>query len=144
MTLNPWQLLRGCWPLTCVHADLPPGEQARLYPGLNVIMLGRHLNQAERRSSLAHEMAHWVLDDRADLDDRGGRRQERCADDMAARWLIGLDELAAAMLWSRDETELADELWVDVPTVRARLAALTDAEKDIIERRVRAREEGAA
>ena len=48
--------------------------------------------------------------------------------EIAARRLIPLDALADALRWARDLTELADELWVDEPTVRCRLDTLDPVE----------------
>jgi hypothetical protein len=64
-------------------------------------------------------------------------------DDAAARRLITDEQLVDALLWARDERELADELWVDVQTVRARLTGLNEREKNAIEARI-AEREGAA
>lgn len=91
------------------------------------------MTQAERRSALAHEIAHLVsgpaIVGHVDRDERRVTAQ-------AARWLIPLDCLVDAMLWANDDYELADELWVDVYTVRARLAYLTPLESAELERRM--------
>lgn len=95
------------------------------------------MTQAERRSALAHEISHLV----------SGpaivgyvEQDERLVTARAARWLIPMDCLVEAMLWANDDYELADELWVDVFTVRARLASLTAAESAELERRMLAAE----
>ncbi len=46
--------------------------------------------------------------------------------------LIPLDDLIDALLWSQDENELAEQLHVDVATVRDRLRDLSDAERKFI------------
>ena len=45
-----------------------------------------------------------------------------------------------ALLWSSIEADLADELWVDVATVRDRLAFLDEYETEYLEKAIRARE----
>ena len=62
MTVNPWRILQGAWPMTLQWAKLPPGERGRLYPELSVILLDDRLGQAEQRCTLAHDLAHWILD----------------------------------------------------------------------------------
>ncbi|WP_174553979.1 MULTISPECIES: hypothetical protein [Nocardia] len=49
---------------------------------------------------------------------------------LAARRLITLLDLANALSWSdpRNLAEIAEELWVDLPTLRIRLTNLTAAE----------------
>ncbi len=64
--------------------------------------------------------------------------------DVAARRLIPHEALIDALRWSLDEHELAEELWVDVATVLARLAGLTEQEKADIDKRLWAQEWGAA
>lgn len=56
-------------------------------------------------------------------------REEALVAQEAARRLITLEDLAAALQWSRDPTEVAEELWVDEDTLQTRLAHLTDAEQ---------------
>lgn len=137
MDYSPWRQV----------GDLPDVEVARVglggangayVPSEQVILLERTLDAAGRRSVLAHELAHIDLehhDARPCGPDsaRQGRRRERAADDLAARRLIPIEMLAYALRWSVDERELADELWVNVATVRTRLAGLTDAEMDQID-----------
>lgn len=83
-------------------------------------------NQAERRSTLTHEIQH--LDRGPVLLPHLATREERIVSEMAARRLIPLSELVDALKWSRDVGELADELWTDEPTVRVRLGSLDPIE----------------
>ncbi len=89
------------------------------------VSLRRGLTQAERRATLAHELEHLAkgpaivgFTDQDELDVR----------QRAARWLIPFHRLADALVWAGDDYELADELWVDVHTVRTRLETLTAKE----------------
>ncbi|PWJ22817.1 uncharacterized protein DUF955 [Branchiibius hedensis] len=111
-----------------VFCEFPDGVLGSTDCEARTIYLQRGLTQAQRRSTLAHELAHAV--DPSSL--------EHCVDQAAVRQLIPLQRLADALAWSQDEYELARELWVDVPTVRVRLEGLTEDERDEIERRVAA------
>lgn len=113
---------------TVVFADLPEGLLGCTDAESRTIYLRSGMTQAQRRSTLAHELAHAV--DPESL--------EHCVDQAAVRRLIPLDVLAGALAWSQDEYELSRELWVDVPTVRARLEGLTEDERDEIEQRLAA------
>ncbi len=121
---NPWRRLREL-----DHVELRwvvvPGVLGAT-DGVRSIQLHPHQSQAQRRSTLAHELAHLEL--------RHGpgctEREEREAGALAARWLVSLDDLVEAARWARSWGELADELWVDVETVRIRLATLVDSERE--------------
>ena len=97
----------------------------------------------ERRSTLAHELIHAERGDESCCSSWHEGKQERAVDELAARALISLDRLAEALRWSLDEHELAEDLWVDVATVRTRLDRLSPTEKDYIEGRLWAAERGA-
>ena len=49
---------------------------------------------------------------------------------------LPLDLLGEALTWARCEAEAADELCVDIATLRTRLAALTRAERAWLRRRL--------
>lgn len=59
-------------------------------------------------------------------------REERAVRVEAARRLIDLPRIRAAQ-WSRWPAELAEECWVDLPTLQARLDHLTTTERAAIE-----------
>lgn len=142
MTWNPWRDLRARRDLTLAFADLP-GERGRFYANCRTILLDVRLGQAARRSTLAYELVRAERGDTPGPTDWHERHEMRASAETAARRLITLHRLIEALLWSQDEEELAETLWVDVDTVRARLRWLTDAEKRYIERRLAAREEAA-
>lgn len=142
MAWNPWREARSIPDLTVAVLRLPAG-QAWWLAEERAIVIDSSLSQAGRRSALAHELAHV---EHGDLPQRCPvlrLRQERAADTRSAIRLIDIDALVEALLWSQDEHELAEHLWVDVTTVRARLATLTDAERDEIETALWKREESA-
>lgn len=101
------------------------------------ITLARGLTQRQRRAVLAHECEHASNDDRPLLDAVLHARRERATDAVAARRLIPVARLVEALRWTGNERELADELWVDVHTVRVRLAGLTRAERRAVEEGLR-------
>lgn len=128
---NPWRRLQELAHITLRWHDGGPRGWCR--HSTQEISIRRGLTQAERRSALAHELEHlaggpavvgFVDKDEAEVSDR------------ASRYLIPFDRLAHALLWANDDHELAAELWVDVFTVRARLAALTSGESAALERQM--------
>lgn len=115
--------------MTQEWADLPAGERGRLYPTLSVILLDRRLGQAELRCTLAHDLAHWILDHDTCTDRRSGSRTEREAEHFAARWLVDLEQYVRAMRWGVNDHEIADELWIDLDLLTAWRECMTDEER---------------
>lgn len=129
---NPWRRLGE---LSHVTLLWEPGFKHR---GLttfatDTIQMRTGMLQAERRSTLTHELVHL---ERGPFPRWKRPREERLVDAEAARRLIPFDRLADAMVWSGDEFEAAEELWVDVRMVRARLGSLTKAERLELNRRL--------
>lgn len=124
---NPWRHLGIFYPHIHVHTDRElPATVWGLQAG-NRIWLCRKLNQARRRCTLTHEIIHLergpVPTDPAAL-----AREERAVAALSARRLIPLPDLAEALRWTRDPHELAEHLWVDVPTLQDRMAHLDPVE----------------
>lgn len=124
---HPWKHAGENYPqvlISCGH-ELPPRVWG-LQRG-NRIWLCSRLNQVRRRCTLTHEIVHL---------ERGGvvgagrarRREERVVDEIAARRLIPLDALTDALRWTQRLPELAEELWVDQPTIRTRMNTLDPVE----------------
>lgn len=107
-----------------------------------VILIEARSSYAERRSSLAHAVAHLDL---AHLPARGrfDRRQEAQAHQLAARRLLPLDLLLQAARWTRNAHEAATELDVDVPTLVTRIEHLHPSERARLRFIVRTLEETA-
>lgn len=61
-------------------------------------------------------------------------------DRTASRLLVPVDALLDAVAWSDDMHELADELWVDLKMLLARLEALAPHERVLLERVAAARD----
>ena len=115
--------------------SLPEGVLA-LCDG-ETIWMDHRQGQAQRRSSVAHEIEHLHAGD-------SGCQQssvERQIEEAAARKLVPLVALAEAIVWAMSEEELALDLWVDLGIVRTRLATLTNDEQAYIEGVIARREE---
>ena len=101
-----------------------------------VIRLDSQLTQVERRCTLQHEILHAQRGDEPCATAWHEAKQERLVDRLAARRLVDLTALADELAWATDEFELADALWIDVATLRARLAGLTSTERQWLGRRL--------
>lgn len=118
---HPWRVLRTDWPHVEVeHTDDIPDDRLADTNGVDEIRMRARLLQVERRCALAHELVHLEHGD-------GGLCTPEVEADVsleAARRLIPWEQLLGAVRWARGEQELADELWVTVPLLRARTGAL--------------------
>lgn len=136
-TYSPWGAVAGMPDVRVKFADLEH-DLGWWDPETQTITLARDQTQAERRCTLAHELEHATAGDEsvAHVSPILAVRQEIAACMRAARRLIPLDDLVAALLWSQDERELAEELNVDEDTIRIRLLTLTPEEHRLIDERV--------
>ena len=133
-TYDPWHALTDFDRARVVFDDLPPRRRGEVDFGTQTITLERRLDPTTQRCTLAHELVHlergpvimWCVP-----------REERAVAAIAARRLVSIEALAEAMRWSQDERAVAEELSVDVRTVRARLRCLDDAERALLRERVR-------
>lgn len=131
---HPWRALRQLIDVEVVWKRLP-GSTAALTDG-RTIWIDPRLTQAQRRCTIEHERQHLLAGHGTACTPALERRVEAAA----ARELISLSRLARAIVWTQDEHELAEELWVDVDMLRARLANLTDDERAHIEEVIARRE----
>lgn len=126
---SPWRWLRERYPDVDVReAELPSGFLGYCDHYEKTIWLDSRLLHGEQRATLAHEIGHLELD--ACIGDRWYNAPEWKVDRWAARRLITVDALLRAFQWTSDLDEMAEELWVDRHTLRARLRCLTDEEQD--------------
>ena len=136
MTYNPWADLHARPHICCdAHTvELPTGHGWWL-PEVMGIVLDRRLTRVQRRCALAHELRHV---DHHDVQvahigpdgPRLARRQEARADREAARRLVDLEVLAAALCAHPDDpAAVADELDVTCDVLHCRLDQLTDHER---------------
>lgn len=121
---HPWRDLRvfADWTVEWV-SHLPPGRWGRTLHAEKKIQLVDGMTQAERRCTLDHELDH-VRHGPVSV----GPTWEARIDRASARRLIPLENLIEGLIRVGNPYELAEELWVDVPTLLVRLADLTDEE----------------
>lgn len=122
----------GDWLIGWAH--LPADLVGLTQHNARVIILDKRLLQAERRCTLAHELEH-VARGPAPADPVLAAREEVAIDRAVARRLIPVRSLGDALALSRDLGEFADELWVDVPTLRSGLDDLYPSERAYLLRR---------
>jgi hypothetical protein len=127
MGWNPWQHAADNWPHIEISTDreLPPRIWGLTYG--QRIWLCRTLNQVKRRCTLTHELIHLERGP-VPADPRAHAREERAVAAESARRLIGIDALTDALRANREPHALADALWVDMPTLRARIDNLDPLE----------------
>jgi len=136
---HPWRHLSRLAHITVRWTrdeDELDGALGWFYVDRNEIVMDARQTQVQRRSTLAHELVHaerrdvpcgsLVLD----------LRLESVVSKLAARRLIPVKALGEALAWSRDIDEVADELWVDVDTLRTRLNHLHPAERAFLLQRI--------
>jgi hypothetical protein len=127
MGWNPWRHLAFFYPHVTVitHQELP--ERMWGLRAGDLIWLCRKLTQTRRRCTLAHEIVHLERGE-APADPVTQAREERAVAELAARRLITIEQLADGLSWTQDPAELAEHLWVDAPTLRARMSGLDPIE----------------
>lgn len=133
---HPWRDARDREHLNITFERLADGRRGCLRGDRITINTGD--DQAQRRSTLAHELVH---DERRVFPvDRVLRaREELTVERIAARRLIQLEALVDALLWARDARETAAELWVDLPMLVAFIRSLTVTERTWINEQMEAR-----
>lgn len=132
---DPWKYAATRHPDVHVdtYADLPKGLLG-LTDGAT-IWLSKRLTQAARRCTMTHEIAHIERGapptDIAWLE----RREHRTIDRVTARRLIDLDAFidAVALRDGTIDLTVADDLWVDWPTLLDFVDALTPEERTMID-----------
>jgi len=128
--------------------DIPRGD-AWWMPWWRLIVIRASLHPTSRRCVLAHELVHVDNDDEQLVGcgpdgPRQARRQETRADREAARRLITIDELAAAMLTHpTNPRAVAHELDVTVEVLQERLDHLDPDERSWLERELDRRDDAA-
>lgn len=133
---HPWRRLRDLSHIDLLWEDTDDEYgHATFVPPSITLAIG--LTQAERRCTLTHELIHH---ERGQVLEQYHDREEAAVERESAKRLIGLEQLGDALAWSNDMGEIADELWVDVPTLQARLTCLHPAERAYLVRRRAQRE----
>jgi hypothetical protein len=126
---HPWRYAGEHYPNITIecHRELPEHIWGLTSFSLRTIWLCRRLRQTHRRCTLTHELIHL---ERGPMptDPVLAAREERTVDRLAAQRLITLPALADALRWTRQPHELAEQLWVDEPTLRTRMETLDPLE----------------
>lgn len=134
---HPWRRLRDLFPdWSIVSQPLPEGLIGATDVGRREIYLDSRMMQAQRRCTLDHELEH------AQAGDVGCQhpKREAAIARTSARRLIPLEQLLAAAVWAHTAAELADDLWVDLDTLRCRLDHLHPSERAALRRVLAARD----
>ena len=128
---HPWRLLRSLSEVTLAWHD--DGDAGWFDHDSLTLSIRKGMTQAERRSTVRHELEHY----------RRGRvwaawreREELACELAAARELIDIHKLGETLAWSTCQEEAADELWVDVDLLQARLKHLHPAERAYLRERL--------
>lgn len=132
MSFHPWRTLRHL-----AHLDLQwqdsDAEMGHFDFECQRVVITRGMTQAERRCTLTHELIHH---ERGPCLPGDESREEQAVDREAARRLIDIRKLGETLAWASDHEEAAEELWVDVPTLLARLSSLHPAERAYLKQRL--------
>lgn len=131
MTYDPYLSLRQRPDLTVVWGVEMP-ECGRWYDRLQTMLVRTGLSQAERRCTVTHELVHA---------ERGDTSCDDSVHQEAARRLIPLEALAEAAVYHHEDlVALAEDLWVDLDTLRTRLDHLHPAERGYLRQRLSMKE----
>lgn len=134
---DPWADLTDRPHLTLLYrAQRPCG----LYDHhTKTITLRDGMTGAQRRCTLAHELVHEERGDVALSEVVLNARQEQIVERISARRLIALSDLLDALRWTSHLGEAAEELYVDLTTLRARIADLTELERAALDQLIQDR-----
>lgn len=131
---HPWRAFRELVDWTLLWAPLPTGTWGVTDFEAKTVTLKDDLNQVERRCTIAHETQHVL---RGSVSAAMEAREEEQVDRNAARLLLpDVHVVGEALAWAHSLDEAADELWVDVPTLEARLRSLHPSERAYLKRRL--------
>lgn len=136
MHYSPWDDIRARHPGIHVERHGLRPARAAWIPECAVILLDHGLTVAQRRSALAHEIAHIDLRHAPERAGWFGMRQEREANELAARRLISVEAFADAYAYSHDDAQLAEMLNVDVGVIHVRVRHLHPSERHHIQQRM--------
>lgn len=123
---HPWRSLRALTDWTLHWSDLGDEVLGETDYDRRTVTLATGMTQAQRRSTIAHEVTHI---ERGPVPDFLWPREELHVDRLTARRLIPWPALLDACRWARTLEELAEELWVDEATAECRLQHLHPSER---------------
>lgn len=122
---DPWGILERL-PGWTVNLAWEPPHRGLTHFHRRTITLDATLAGRDERCVLTHELVHA---ERGPFPRWMRSREECIVSQIAARRLIDLTDLGEALAWSLNPVTVADELDVDLPTLRARLTALDAGER---------------
>lgn len=125
------------------HRPLSHGIPEVMCRRRKVILIESGESWASKRCSLAHAVAHLDLDHVATEHGYFDRSQENHANQLAARRLIPIQDLARVLSWTRFITEVAAELEVDIRTLNTRQVHMHPSERALLQSSVNWLEESA-
>jgi hypothetical protein len=129
---HPWRHLRDEHPDVHVtfHVPVPGGVLGWWHRAGLGIRPG--LTQAQRRSTIAHELVHLERGETCGMSRAHLAGHELQVEQQAAERLMPLDELLDAIQWGQGEPD-PDELQVDPVALLVRVRGLTDEERHWID-----------
>jgi hypothetical protein len=134
---NPFDVIRRNADWTLGFAVLPDGERGRWYERHKVMVLDSGLGRVARRCTATHEVVHAENGDETCESAVLQARQEASVDRDASRRLIDIHDLADIAAAHPDDAHLvADELDVDLETLRCRLRHLHPSERHYLRQRM--------
>lgn len=129
---HPWRAFRDLTHIRLRWAVLPSGLYGYTDHAAGEVVIAEGLTQAERRCTIAHETQHVL---RGPVLPSLRHREELRVDRASARLLLpDIRTIADALAWATTPEEAADELWVDVDTLRCRVRSLHPAERGFLHR----------
>lgn len=130
-TPHPWRTLRELPEITLLWHD--GGKRGYYSHHRQTISLRRGMTQAQRRTTLRHELQHH-------FNGRALRaliaREEIACEEGAARDLIDIRKLGETLAWTQNLHDVAEDLWVDEELVCVRLRHLHPAERAYLRERL--------
>ena len=129
---HPWRRLRELVDVTLHWHDGSPAGWCR--HSTRDVSLQRGMTQAERRSTICHEVVH--LERGPAVRGYGAREELEVSKEAARRLLPDIRVVGEALAWAVCLDEAAEELWVDRGTLRVRLEHLHPAERAYLRRRL--------
>lgn len=102
------------------------------------IVLNDQLTEVEQRCTLAHERIHARDRDQPIADPWLNQKRERQVEREAACELVTVTQMAEAIRWGHNPAELCEQLDVDLGILKARIGALSECERGIIQQVFRA------
>lgn len=108
--------------------SLPAGRWGLTLHSEKRILIAEGLDQAERRSTIAHEAGHVI---RGPFSHCARLREEALVERQAARLLLpSVRRIGHALTWHQaDHDKAAQDLWVDDGLLQARLSTLAPRER---------------